>query len=136
MKVRTIYVRPNDALRIRFVYDEEAPLTKCEWVAQPRLGACEVALHELTPDSFKVYPQGGVNVKGAVHPCIDEAKIAALEEDAARLDWIQKNLLCADWEYPQGEKNTQPVICIAWPASVGISGNLRSSIDDAMEGGA
>lgn len=63
-------------------------------------------------------------------------KIAALEADAARMDWIQKNLLCADWEYPQGEKNTQPVICISWPASVGISGNLRSSIDDAMKGGA
>jgi len=41
-------------------------------------------------------------------------KIAALEADAARMDWIQKNLLCADWEYPQGEKNTQPVICISW----------------------
>ena len=63
-------------------------------------------------------------------------KIAALEADAARMDWIQKNLLCADWEYPQGEKKTQPVICISWPASVGISGNLRSSIDDAMKGGA
>jgi len=63
-------------------------------------------------------------------------RIAALEADAARMDWIQKNLLCADWEYPQGEKNTQPVICISWPASVGISGNLRSSIDDAMKGGA
>lgn len=63
-------------------------------------------------------------------------KIAALEADAARLDWIQKNLLCADWEYPQGEKKTQPVICISWPASVGISGNLRSSIDDALKGGA
>ena len=63
-------------------------------------------------------------------------KLAALEADAARMDWIQKNLLCADWEYPQGEKNTQPVICISWPASVGISGNLRSSIDDAMKGGA
>jgi len=63
-------------------------------------------------------------------------KLAALEADAARMDWIQKNLLCADWEYPQGEKKTQPVICISWPASVGISGNLRSSIDDAMKGGA
>ena len=63
-------------------------------------------------------------------------KIAALEADAARMDWIQKNLLCADWEYPQGEKKTQPVICISWPASVGISGNLRSSIDGAMKGGA
>ena len=63
-------------------------------------------------------------------------RIAALEADAARMDWIQKNLLCADWEYPQGEKKTQPVICISWPASVGISGNLRSSIDDAMKGGA
>ena len=63
-------------------------------------------------------------------------KIEALEADAARMDWIEKNLLCADWEYPQGEKKTQPVICISWPASVGISGNLRSSIDDAMKGGA
>mgnify|MGYP003480526326 FL=1 len=63
-------------------------------------------------------------------------KIEALEADAARMDWIQKNLLCADWEYPQGEKKTQPVICISWPASVGISGNLRSSIDGAMKGGA
>ena len=63
-------------------------------------------------------------------------KLAALEADAARMDWIQKHLLCADWEYPQGEKKTQPVICISWPASVGISGNLRSSIDDAMKGGA
>ena len=63
-------------------------------------------------------------------------KLAALEADAARMDWIQKNLLCADWEYPQGEKKTQPVICISWPASVGISGTLRSSIDDAMKGGA
>ena len=67
---------------------------------------------------------------------IEQARVAALEADAARMDWIQKNLLCADWEYPQGEKKTQPVICISWPASVGISGNLRSSIDDAMKGGA
>ena len=135
MKVRTIYVHPDDILRIRFVHDGARP-TKYEWQARPRAGYDELVLQDLKPYSFTLSPQGLVKVAGATHPGVDAGKLAALESDAARMDWIQKNLLCADWEYPQGEKKTQPVICISWPASVGISGNLRSSIDDAMKGGA
>jgi hypothetical protein len=90
MKVRTIYVRPGDILNVRFVYDEEAPLTRDEWKAQPRIGRCELSLHDLTPQSFTLFPNGAIEAKGAIHFGIDEARIAALEKDAARYETVRK----------------------------------------------
>ncbi len=72
---------------------------------------------------------------------IEQARVAALEADAARMNWIQSNALCADFEYKHNGYN-MPVVCIQWPKNVGVSGNLRASIDaamrfdDAMKGGA
>lgn len=67
---------------------------------------------------------------GTVLDLID--KVASLEADAARMTWIQNNILCADFEYYQGEKFVT-ALCIEWPERAGISANLRASIDAAMQ---
>lgn len=87
MKVRTIYVHPDDILRIRFVHDGARP-TKYEWQARPRAGYDELVLQDLKPYSFTLSPQGLVKVAGATHPGVDAGKLAALEADAARMDFL------------------------------------------------
>lgn len=58
------------------------------------------------------------------------ARIAALEADAARLDWIEKNARTD----PKMDGNH-----VFWPTTLNKAlrgANLRAAIDDAMKGGA
>jgi hypothetical protein len=67
MKVRTIYVRPGDALRIRFVIDEECELNATGWKWDRTLQENEIALHHLQPSSFHVFPSVNIT-KGMQRP--------------------------------------------------------------------
>lgn len=58
-------------------------------------------------------------------------RIAELEQDAARLDWMQENFICADFRY--GEPATE-VIAIEMPRGARVCGDLRVDIDAAMKG--
>lgn len=58
------------------------------------------------------------------------SKVAELEKDAARLDWMQENYICADFRY--GEPATE-VIVIEIPRGARVCGDLRVDIDTAMQ---
>ncbi len=57
-------------------------------------------------------------------------RIAELEKDAARLNWMQENYICADFHY--GEPATE-VIVIEMPKRSRFCGDLRTDIDAAMQ---
>jgi len=61
-----------------------------------------------------------------------QAEIEALRKDAERLDWVQRNLLSADFEYEYQPGKTRPVLIIAWPRDVAIGGNARMNFDAAI----
>jgi len=61
-----------------------------------------------------------------------QAEIVALRKDAERLDWVQRNLLSADFEYEYQPGKTRPVLIIAWPRDVAIGGNARMNFDAAI----
>lgn len=61
-----------------------------------------------------------------------QAEIESLRKDAERLDWVQRNLLSADFEYEYQPGKTRPVLIIAWPRDVAIGGNARMNFDAAI----
>ena len=61
-----------------------------------------------------------------------QAEIEAMRKDAERLDWVQRNLLSADFEYEYQPGKTRPVLIIAWPRDVAIGGNARMNFDAAI----
>lgn len=66
------------------------------------------------------------------HDAALQAEIVALRKDAERLDWVQRNLLSADFEYEYQPGKTRPVLIIAWPRDVAIGGNARMNFDAAI----
>ena len=68
---------------------------------------------------------------GALADEIDNLK-AQLEDrakDTARVNWLSKNILCADFCYGQ---ESVPVLVFSWPEKVGVGGNLRMNVDAAI----
>lgn len=59
-------------------------------------------------------------------------KVVELEKDAARLDWMQENYLCADFMY--GEPATEGIF-IEFPEKSRYCGDLRTDVDTAMQKG-
>lgn len=60
-----------------------------------------------------------------------QARIDELSKDAAMVDWMQENYLCADFRY--GDPVCE-VIVIEMPKGSSVCGDLRIDIGNAMKG--
>ena len=101
--------------------------------------------HELIDTYRNASHAGSIKAAGEARTCIInyfiahdaalQARIAELEKDAARMDWVQKNLLSADFEYEYAPGKKRPALIIGWLANVSVGGNARKTIDAAIEAG-
>ena len=92
-------------------------------VLKALVNAC-VSVVKLIPEDVPLYNKAAVDAL--------QAEIEALRKDAERLDWVQRNLLSADFEYEYQPGKTRPVLIIAWPRDVAIGGNARMNFDAAI----
>ncbi len=92
-------------------------------VFETTVNAC-VSVVKLIPEDVPLYNKAAIDAL--------QAEIVALRKDAERLDWVQRNLLSADFEYEYQPGKTRPVLIIAWPRDVAIGGNARMNFDAAI----
>lgn len=75
------------------------------------------------------HPIDGIAARDATIKYQDQ-RIAELEKDSARLNWMQENYLCADFRY--GDPATE-VLVIEIPRCTRVCGDLRVDVDTAMQ---